>query len=185
MAFFLQANGVPTAVPVAALDARWPWCSDAFLITAEVRPAFRLFEFNQTGLEPRKRRIVVKAFARLIAQVHNLGLSHTDPSLTNFLLTVGADGEWRLCLVDLDGLRRNGCFRWRRELRNLERVSARAAVSARERLVFLAAYCRARRPPLSARTLARRIRPVALVTRADVVPSSAPTDCPSHLLTRL
>jgi len=182
LAFRLQANGISTAVPVAAVDSRSPWQKSAFLITMEVRSAFRLYEFNQACQDARKRRAVIKALARLMAALHDLELSHADPSLTNFLVLRTPENAWRLVLIDLDGLRANRLLSRRGELKDLRRLSKRAVAEPHERLVFLTAYCRARQPPLVAREIARRIGPLPPVVRYDVTPSSAPLDTPAALL---
>lgn len=120
--------------------------------------------------------------ARLMAEPHNLGLWHADPSLTNFLVVPAPDQSWQVFLVDLDGLRRNRCFRRRRGLKNLQWLAARAAADAREPLVFLATYCRARRPPFARRQLAKQMRLRSPLSRSDTPPAGVPMDRPSGVL---
>jgi hypothetical protein len=176
MAFRLRQNGVPTALPVAAAGNRWPWKDAGFLITAEVRSACRLYEFSRECREARERKAVIQAFARLMAALHDLGLVAGDPSLTNFLLVRDPENRWRPVLIDLDGVRTNRLGARGGEWKSLRRLSARAALDARERLLFLVAYCRARRPPLDARQTAARIGVLPPFARHGVTPQSVHPD---------
>jgi tRNA A-37 threonylcarbamoyl transferase component Bud32 len=100
--------------------------------------------------------------ARLLARLHDEGLSHRDLKAENFLVPRDA-GPIRL--VDGDGVRRRRRVDPEVAARDLMRLNASfpdlAAPSTRRRLAFLAAYRRARRlePPgldLLARAIARR-----------------------------
>lgn len=175
-AFWLRQHGVATALPVAAVGSRWPWQDAGFLITAEVRSARRLYEFSRECREARERKAVIQALARLMATLHDLGLVAGDPSLTNFLVVRSAENLWRVVLIDLDGVRTNRLGARGGEWKSLRRLSARAALAARERLIFLVAYCRARRPPLDARRTAARIGVLPPFARHGVTPQSVHPD---------
>lgn len=179
LAFRLRQNGVATALPVAAVGSRWPWKDAGFLITAEVRSARRLYEFSQECREARERKAVIQALARLMAALHDLGLLAGDPSLTNFLMVRDAENLWRPVLIDLDGVRTHRLGARGGEWKSLRRLSARAALAARERLRFLVAYCRARRPPLDAHRTAAGIGVLPPFARHGVTPQSAHPDASS------
>lgn len=150
--------GIPTAIPVAAGEhRRFRYLVDSYFISEELNHACSLWEFRQREPQPPLR--LFKQLGQIIAQLHEAGLSHTDPSVSNFFVQQSApDGPWNIVLIDLDAIRKPPLASPRGRLRELNRFLTRVPLSHRETLVFLAAYARQRRPRHSARTLLAQIQ---------------------------
>lgn len=158
-AFRLQQIGIQTALPIAATQHRcWGWPDEGYLLTTFVPDTVTLQDFDKTCTDRRKRRAMIRSLARLLATLHNAGLSHADPGLTNFLVVQQDTGDSTLVLIDLDGVRRSGPLPARTQLRDLRQFLKHSAVPPREHLWFLAQYCRSRTPNMVAHALARTIR---------------------------
>jgi hypothetical protein len=131
-ACWLEELGVAGATLVAA--------GGAYTVWVEIPAVLTLGEFSQTCADRHLRRQLIAELAGIIARLHAAGLSHGDPSLTNFLVQTLPAGERRLVMIDPDGLRRA----WWRAGRDLAELARRAPVTRWEQLRFLAAYRRQR-----------------------------------------
>lgn len=152
----LEAQGIPVAGILAAQTrSRGGW-GESWLIMDEVPAAQNLYDRNAECRDSLDRRGLIRSLGRLMARLHDLDYEHTDPSLTNFLVSFVRPSRPTVVLIDLDGLRRRPQH-LRREAKGLRRLALRAHVSDRECLHFLLAYVRARKRPIDARTLAREV----------------------------
>ena len=156
----LERLDIPTAKPIAAGSQRGlARVSESYFIAAEVTGAESLRDYyarraGQPALKP-----VIRNLARLIAQLHNAAIAHTDLHLGNFLVRNTGNSAAELVLIDLDALRGLRRLTERQAERDLNRFLHRARVHNFERLWFLAAYCRARSPRIHPKRLLRSLGP--------------------------
>jgi tRNA A-37 threonylcarbamoyl transferase component Bud32 len=152
----MEALGVPVAGVLAAqVRSRGGW-GDSWIIMEEVPAAQNLYESNAQCRYSLDRRDALRLLSHLMALLHDQGYEHTDPSLTNFLVSRAKPGRPVVVLIDLDGLRHRRQS-LRRAAKGLRRLALRAHVSPRECLRFLVEYVRARRRPITTRDLARAV----------------------------
>ncbi|HNR70538.1 MAG TPA: lipopolysaccharide kinase InaA family protein [Verrucomicrobiota bacterium] len=154
----LQRLGVPTAPPVAAGEYRVAgWLRDAWLITEEIPDARTWLECDLAAPRGAHRVPMLRALARCFAQLHEAKLSHSDANRNNLLIQLAPGRRPRLYLIDLDALVRRAWFpRWR-VVKDLRRLHARGPATRREKLWFIAEYCRARKGALEPREWVRRV----------------------------
>ena len=146
----------PTVV-AAGENRRWGLLREAYLISALVPDAQTLYEVNATCRDSTQRVRVIRSFARSIASLHDAKFSHTDPSLTNFLVREIDGGSPQIYVIDLDGLRPRRRFSERLAIKDLSRLLHRTHAVQHERLWFLAQYCRSRTQRLSSGKLVSAI----------------------------
>ncbi len=152
-AFILLARNIPTATPIAA-SKRWSHGRvESYLVTEEVPNARSLREFRGGKFTARENRIVVRRLADVIARLHNEGLSHTDPTLSNFFVQEDVTQMFRIVLIDLDGLRWRRKFSIEKIVRDFVPLFRRIPMSAREKLWFVAQYCRIQKETVRPRVL--------------------------------
>ncbi|HVR36369.1 MAG TPA: lipopolysaccharide kinase InaA family protein [Methylomirabilota bacterium] len=163
-ALLLSRLKIRTAIPVATGERRqWLWLREAFLIFAEVPESTTLYHFYVNASDSGPRMLAVRSLARLMARLHDAGLSHSDAHPLNFLI---AHSDCRkLVMIDLEAVRRVPAFRFRTAVKDLRKLLRRSPVSVREKIWFCTEYCRSRTPPLSARELARRLNPASRAQR--------------------
>jgi tRNA A-37 threonylcarbamoyl transferase component Bud32 len=142
--YHLELAGVPTARTIATADRRrGGFLLRSYLLMEAIAGAGDLGACLRTGgtLEP----ALIRQAARLIGKLHDEGFSHRDLKESNLVL--GADEQ--LFLIDLDGLKFDLDLPASRAAADLIRLAQAAAkfpaVTARQRRLFLRAYCRARR----------------------------------------
>ncbi|HOC57008.1 MAG TPA: lipopolysaccharide kinase InaA family protein [Verrucomicrobiota bacterium] len=154
----LQRLGIPTAPPVAAGERRVAgWLRDAWLVTEEIPDARTWFECDRSLAQGTHRVPLFRALARCFAKLHDAGLSHSDANRNNLLIQFPAGPRPKLYLIDLDALVRRPWFTQRRAVKDLRRLLTRGPATTRERLWFLAEYCRARKAAPNPRGLLRRL----------------------------
>lgn len=120
------------------------------LVTAEIPSATTLFDALRRA-DPARRRALAASAGRVIATLHEAGVSHADLNMTNILVAPGPDGE-RIALVDFDRARlHRGTLPTAARRRNLARLARSLAkldadgtvAGAEERRVFRTAYANA------------------------------------------
>ena len=152
----LEALGVPVAgVMAAQVRSRGGW-GESWLIMDEVPAAQNLYDRNVECRDSLDRRGLIRKLSRLMARLHDRDYEHTDPSLTNFLVSFVRPGRPTVVLIDLDGLRRRRQS-LDRVAKGLRRLAVRAPVSHRECLRFLIEYVHARQRPVDPRALAQAV----------------------------
>jgi tRNA A-37 threonylcarbamoyl transferase component Bud32 len=153
-----EASRLPTAMAVAAGERRCRGLvHETYLISALVPETRMLHAVNLECTDRTQRVRIVRSFARTIASLHDASFSHTDPSLTNFLVGNAAGPSPQIYIIDLDGVKLRPTFLERLAVKDLYRLFHRSHALAQERLWFLAQYCRARRQRLQARDLAGKV----------------------------
>lgn len=152
------ASGLPLATMIAAGECRrWNLIRETYLISPMVADAQMLHAVNQECADRTQRLRVIRSFARTIAALHEAKISHADPSLANFLVRNPDGPAPQIVIIDLDALKPRAVFSTPRVVKDLYRLLHRSHAVSRERLWFLAQYCRARSPRVAARDLARGV----------------------------
>ena len=117
-AVILDVLGIPTATVLASGERRRCGLVTAGYIVQEEVPGARTFlAWAREASGAQGSPEIPEAAGRLIACLHQAGLTHRDLKAPNILL----DGNGDLCLVDLDGLRAPGRVSERRAARDLAR----------------------------------------------------------------
>lgn len=152
----LRQLGICALEPVAAGTLRWrPWRS--YFVSVEITPAETLLEAAQGDVSSLGRRGWLRQLARIMATLHDNGVSYGDAHLTNFVVQGAGTSSEKLVLSDLDGLRR---FHWvtaRRAARDLRRLRPYTPAVWSEQVRFLIEYCRSRRRRVGVREMVRHI----------------------------
>jgi tRNA A-37 threonylcarbamoyl transferase component Bud32 len=176
LALKLQSLGILTASPIAAGERRrGGWVRESYLITREVPSVLTWFDCDDRFPSGPHRIPLLRQLACYFARLHDAGLSPTDANRNNLLVEGVRGGQPRLFLIDLDGLATRGRISPRRVCKDLLRLMARGPASPRERLWFLAEYCRSRQAPLVPRLLARQLWH-ELAARGDAFSATRDTD---------
>jgi len=143
-AYHLELLGLPTPRPVAAAERRvLRVLTRSYLVTEEIPRAADLGTLLRSGQRP--ERNLVKQTAELTAQLHEEGFSHSDLKETNIV----RDQPGKLHVLDLDALSYMRTVPEARAAADLERLARATAkypnVTRTDRIVFLRAYCKARK----------------------------------------
>ncbi len=157
-ALALQRLGIHTAEPVAAGERRrFGWLRDALLITREVSQSITWEELDRRQPRGPHRVPLLRILGRYFAALHDAGYSNSDPNRNNLLIQFCPELRPKLYLIDLDALVRRRRVTLRRAVKDLRRLLTRGPATTRERLWFLAEYCRARKIVVRPRELLRRL----------------------------
>ena len=143
---------IPVALPLAALRQRFgPFVRQSIYITEYVDNSDHMYNFavKQLSRTPAEKLAVknrlCRQLAAILAGLHKNGLWHRDAKATNFLVAKAADGQYKLCLVDMDGIKRYLVLRGRRRLRPLWQLAASlmgvAGVNRTDYLRVFTFYC--------------------------------------------
>ena len=102
-AFRIQAAGFDTPTPVAYVEKRhMGLIGHSYFISTRCPYGRRFYEFGDA--DPEKCRIIVQAFARYAAAMHEVGILHRDFSPGNILFEENAGG-CRFSIVDINRMR--------------------------------------------------------------------------------
>jgi len=164
----IRRVGIPTVDPVGFGERReWGREVESFLISLELREAYRLTEFIPKHLSPplnsslllRKRQLLRK-LALLARRMHEAGLFHRDFYLGHLFVKDREEGEMELYLIDLQRVFRPRwrIERWRiKDLASLNFSAPRGWVTAADRLRFYKQYRGISRLEDPDRSLIRRV----------------------------
>jgi tRNA A-37 threonylcarbamoyl transferase component Bud32 len=148
----LLIRQLPTPKPLAVWHTYTAGLqTDGVIITEEISNAMDLPGYLtkiETLLEPERTaalRAVVFKIANLIRKMHDLSVSHRDLKSPNLMVSE-ADGEIKIWLVDLVGVRTHTNLSQERKAQNLARLNSSFVNSSQinnpERLRFLRQYLR-------------------------------------------
>jgi serine/threonine protein kinase len=148
----LLIRQLPTPKPLAVWHTYTAGLqTDGVIITEEISNAMDLPGYLtkiETLLEPERTaalRAVVIKIANLIRKMHDLSVSHRDLKSPNLMVSE-ADGEIKIWLVDLVGVRTHTNLSQERKAQNLARLNSSFVNSRQinnpERLRFLRQYLR-------------------------------------------
>jgi len=156
----LELAGLPTARHLAAGEKRFGRHLAATCLIMEEVAGFRSWYDHERLFPDGDYRVpVFRAFARMLAALHNAGFTHADPARTNFMIRLTSPSHAEMVLIDLDGVQSCARVSWSKALEDLRHALARNPVTVREHHWFLVEYCRSRSPRLSARELRRELLP--------------------------
>jgi tRNA A-37 threonylcarbamoyl transferase component Bud32 len=123
-AMAVAARGVPTFEPLAVGESEEPRAS--FLMTRTLCHAVPLGEYLESALTQlsedrltRFRQRLAEALGKLLAQMHDAGVTHRDLHPGNILLQLGTADEVRLFLIDLHAVQVGKPLAWRAARENL------------------------------------------------------------------
>ncbi len=156
----LERVGIATARHLAAGEKRFGLHLAATCLIMEEVTGFRSwYDHERLTLDGDYRVPVFRAFARMLAALHNADYTHADPVRTNFMIRLRSPSRAEMVLIDLDGVQPCERVSLSEALADLRHALARNPVTIREHHWFLVEYCRARTPQLSPRELRRELLP--------------------------
>lgn len=140
-ALALRQLGIDAVEPLAWGGEPGPLPGDSYLITRAQETAVPFLDFVERPHPPAVRRSVTRGFARFLARLHDLGVTHPDPHPGNFLIELP-----RLVLIDLHAVRFGGPLDWPATKTNLTLLNRWFQVRATraDRLRFWRTYAEAR-----------------------------------------
>jgi tRNA A-37 threonylcarbamoyl transferase component Bud32 len=164
------ARGVPTFEPLAVGETcRGAGPRSSFLLTRTLPEARPLNSFLEATLpqwpDPRRARMrqrLAVALGRLLARLHDAGVTHLDLHPGNLLIRLDGDDRPELFLIDLHALHLGAPLSWRARRANLVILNRWFMLRSErnDRLRFWRAYCaetKNRLPVSEIRRLARAV----------------------------
>ena len=130
-ALTLWANNIPVARPLAALwQKTGPFTTRSIYITEYIQDSTNLHTFlrdnaslvNSPNLS--LKRNLCSQIARIFASLHNASLGHRDAKAGNFIVHQGPDNQYKITLVDMDGIKPYGFRRRSQRFRCLGKLAA-------------------------------------------------------------
>lgn len=137
-------RGVNVALPVAYLERRrWRVLRESYLITAAAAGDELTEVLARHRGDWRSKRDMIRALALMLRKMHERGVAHRDLKAENIIGREEPPGDYKLAIVDFDGLRVGPVFH-RSRIRNLRRLNREFAgsgvVNRTDRLRFLKDY---------------------------------------------
>ena len=118
-------SNIPTAMPLAAICKREKFLiRENIYITEYVENSCSLYDFANQKTNFKSRRQICRQVAELLASLCKNGLWHRDAKASNFLVCKDNDEQYRVVLVDMDGIKRNIFRKERNQLRCLWQLAA-------------------------------------------------------------
>lgn len=147
----LRDAGIDTARPVAAIThRRCGFLTKSFYLTEELVGGATVDAYWREVLRPltgregqARRRDFLLRLGQLFHQLHERGVYHNDLKDANILAVPQTrESGYRLCLLDLEGVRRYSELSANRKLKNLVQINRTLGKLLRrcDRLIFLKAY---------------------------------------------
>ena len=146
----LGSNGIPTAVPLAALEHRnWKDLGISYYVAEEIADSQSLSVFWGDVLPTlsmnrsvKERRKILGEVAGLFHKLHSRGIYHQDLKGTNILVRVEDSDQCRCVLVDVDGVSKKNRLSWRKRIKNLVQLNRTLGkhLNLREKAFFLKYY---------------------------------------------
>jgi len=127
----LCRHNIPLAHPLAALwQKTGPFTTRSIYITEYIRASANLHTFLRDNASPVSspnstlKRDLCSQIAHIFAALHTAALWHRDAKAGNFLVHQGPNSQYKITLVDMDGIKRYG-FRGRSQrFRGLAKLAA-------------------------------------------------------------
>src|SRR5262245_15663227 len=123
----VAARGVPTFQPLALGERRaFLGAGESFLITRSLEDTEPLHVFTANTLcglpaerQTRMRQRLAVELGKLIARMHDAGITHNDLHAGNLLVRLDADDRLSLFLIDLNSVRIGAPLSWAKSQENL------------------------------------------------------------------
>ena len=143
----LRQAGVATMTPAAfGRRGRNPARQFSFLITRELENTVSLEDAARKGVRPETRRLLIKKVAESAGKMHRAGINHCDCYICHYLIPAGeVTAETPVYVIDLHRARQRKKVPRHfhvKDVAGLHFSSMDAGLSRRDRLRFVAAYCR-------------------------------------------
>ncbi len=149
-ASLLGSNGIPTAVPLAALEHRnWKDLGISYYVAEEIADSEAL-SVSWSDVLPtvsmdrnvKERRKILGEVADLFHKLHSRGIYHQDLKGSNILVRAEGSGRYRCALVDVDGVSKRNRLSWRKRVKNLVQLnrSLGKRLNLRDKAFFLKYY---------------------------------------------
>ena len=137
---------IPTAMPLAAIHKRENFLTkESIYITEYFENSCSLYDFANEKTNFKSRKEVCHQVADLLALLCKNGLWHRDAKASNFLVCKDNDEQYRVVLVDMDGIKRNIFQKSKNQLRCLWQLAASVmnvpCVNRSDYLRVFTAYC--------------------------------------------
>lgn len=127
----LCENGISTALPLAALEQRKNLLvTNSIFITECVRDCKQLYFFVRDDLPGKPHRGLAakkqlsRQIAEIFAQLHKANLWHRDAKASNLVVQRLSDGNLRVALVDMDGIKRYRAKRTEQRFRGFVKLAS-------------------------------------------------------------
>jgi tRNA A-37 threonylcarbamoyl transferase component Bud32 len=110
IAIKIRQNGLPTAAPLAAVYRRKFLFCDRSIYISEYVEGVNLYEFlRYTEAKGNERHMIMQGLSRqmagIFAGLHKNNLWHRDAKATNFVVNQGSEGDYRITITDVDGIK--------------------------------------------------------------------------------
>lgn len=127
----LESNGIPTAVPLAALEHRnWKDLGISYYVAEEIADSHPLSVFWGDVLPTlsmnrsvKERRKILGEVAGLFHKLHSRGIYHQDLKGSNILVQAEGSDHYRCTLVDVEGVTKRNRLSWRKRVKNLVQLN--------------------------------------------------------------
>ncbi len=123
----LCENDIPAAWPLASLRFK---SSESIYISEYIENGTDLYSFLMDNLpagggqRQMLKRQLSQEVGGILASLHTAGLWHRDAKASNFIVTQQETGQYRVMLVDMDGIKRYGPRRRRCRFRSLAKLAS-------------------------------------------------------------
>jgi serine/threonine protein kinase len=150
-ALLLQQGGIGTARPLAAIETYgWEGLGTSYYFAETVENGKTLYvAWKEAGEEQlpgtaaaKRRRHLLKQLSAFVCRIHGSGIYHRDLKGSNIIVQKKEAGTIGFVLIDLDRVRKNRAFRWRKRIKNLIQVCRLRRLSDRDKVLFLSEYSR-------------------------------------------
>jgi hypothetical protein len=171
-ALLLEQNGIRTARPLAAIEPYgWKGLGTSYYFAETVETAKTLYvawkelcEASSWGAAAAKRRHLLRQLSAFVYRLHASGIYHRDLKGSNILVQKVEKGNIDFVLIDLDRVRMNRAFRWRKRIKNLIQICRLRRLSDRDKVLFLSEY--SRQCGVSKRKMKSLVKRIVRLTRA-------------------
>jgi tRNA A-37 threonylcarbamoyl transferase component Bud32 len=146
----LRMRDIPAPLPLAYIERRrWRVLLESYLIAGAV-PGENLAQIakrcGEGKIRLRDKRVLVEELALLLRRMHDRGIAQRDLKSENIIAEQTGGGNWRISIVDADGISLGRVSR-RTRAKNIGRLArsflGQPAVVRTDRLRFLLAYLKA------------------------------------------
>lgn len=181
----LYQSNVPVAHPLAALwRKRGPFTVQSIYITEHIPMSTNLYAFirDNTLANSTIKRDLSGQIADIFASLHKVSLWHRDAKASNFVVNQAEPGQYKVTLVDMDGIKRYGLRRRSLRFRGPAKLAAtllcHRSINMTDYLRTFKMYSNLTGLGLGKchsifRTLARRVVAIRLLTMARSAMESA------------
>ena len=128
-AYKLRQYGLPVASPLAAIyHKRFIFCDQGIYISEYIEGTnlYKFFRDTREGAVERYRTTqkLSEQIAGIFAELHKNNLWHRDAKASNFVVSKNGNGEYRVVITDVDGIKRYFSHSDERQMQGLWQLAA-------------------------------------------------------------